>query len=80
MTIRSKRCFRSYYTSPNKKTAIGTASNNIGFWIPIGLSIGLCFGLVISNVEDKKNKNNLKKVMKKGRKLNSMPIKIFLLK
>ena len=34
-------------------TSIGASTNNMGLWVPIGLSIGLCIGLALSS-----NKNN----------------------
>jgi hypothetical protein len=30
-------------------TAIGAATNNIGLWLPIGVSLGVSLGLVLGN-------------------------------
>lgn len=32
-------------------TAIGAATDNIGLWMPIGLSVGMCPGIALENSE-----------------------------
>ena len=33
-------------------TAIGAATHNIGLWMPIGVSLGLCFSMMFNQNED----------------------------